>query len=190
MGGLVGKFREIGLRLQEIGMGIDDEIVWAVSAAAATQYAAFASYVVADWQQPQHPASMNQEAVASAVPAMKLQITQVFGPGGAMSLKATHNVALVNAQHHSLISQYRFVSNWRCDFLVCAGELQTHLDNVARSGLEADWLHGLRNGERIDSIRRYVANMSSLIQTFRRIALRLQEIGMRIDDEIVWAGLA
>lgn len=59
-----------------------------VSAAAATQYAAFASYVVADWQQPQHPASMNQEAVASAVPAMKLQITQVFGPGGAMSLKA------------------------------------------------------------------------------------------------------
>lgn len=42
--------------------------------------------------------------------------------------------------------------------------------------------------EGAESVRRYVANIGDLIQNFREIAFRLQEIGMRIDDEIVRRG--
>ncbi|KAL9583757.1 MAG: hypothetical protein Q9212_002520 [Teloschistes hypoglaucus] len=116
---------------------------------------------------------------------MDLQFTWVSGTDG-----VTCTITFINAQHHDLISQHRFVSNRRREILNCASDLQTYLDNVARSGTEAHWVRNLRNGERADAIRRHVAIIGGLIDNFREIALWLQEIEMRVGDEIVWAGLA
>ncbi|KAI4198135.1 MAG: hypothetical protein LQ350_005494 [Teloschistes chrysophthalmus] len=132
------------------------------------------------------PAAASQDEMTTPTPAMDLKLTRVFGPDG-----PTHTIALTNEQYHDLITQYMFVSNRRCQFLGFAGRLQTYLDRLARSTAERTrWVCILQDVQVADSLRLYFANLGGLVHKFREIGLRLQEIGMRVDDEIVWAGLA
>ncbi|KAL9583758.1 MAG: hypothetical protein Q9212_002521 [Teloschistes hypoglaucus] len=124
-----------------------------------------------------------------AKPAMDLQFTRVFGQDG-----PTHLIRLTNSQYHDLVTQYVFISNRRFQYLSCAGRLQTYLDRLgARTrALAGPWMMRAftDGGEDAKWLDIFVQNVGGLVGKFREIGLRLQEIGMRIDDEIVWAGLA
>ncbi|KAL9585434.1 MAG: hypothetical protein Q9212_001543 [Teloschistes hypoglaucus] len=82
----------------------------------------------------------------------------------------------------------------RFQFLSGTGHIQTYLDKLgARTRASAGpWMIRVLTdgGEAVKWLDILAANMGGLVGKFREIGLRPQEIGMRIDDEIVWAGLA